>query len=77
MKHSSVSVLPKKSGRPATGRDRMFSFRMPDELAAALGRWVAAQPGPMSRSDAMRLIIRDWLISQGLIKVSDDREDLS
>jgi Arc/MetJ-type ribon-helix-helix transcriptional regulator len=52
-------VLPKKRGRPATGKDPMFNFRMPDELAARLDEWCERQPEPKpSRSEAIRKFIQ-------------------
>lgn len=72
MKEPSTPASATKRGRPATGRDRMFSLRMPHDLAAALDRWISAQIKPISRSHAVRLIIRDRLISQGFISSAEE-----
>lgn len=44
-----------KRGRPATGQDPIFSFRIPQEVMDQVDEWVAARR--MSRSQA----IRRWL----------------
>jgi hypothetical protein len=71
----SITVLRKKRGRPPTGTDPMLSFRSPPELTSALDRWIEKQPDPKpSRSDAIRLLLRDWLTGLGLLKHRDDPE---
>jgi hypothetical protein len=57
MAKSSKSVIPKKRGRPATGRDPLIAFRLPPETIAALTAWAARQPDKPSRSEALRRLI--------------------
>lgn len=47
----------KKRGRPATGVDPLFNFRMPGELAARLDTWREALDPPLSRSEAIRELL--------------------
>jgi hypothetical protein len=57
MAKSSKSVIPKKRGRPATGRDPLIAFRLPPETIAALTAWAARQLDNPSRSEALRRLI--------------------
>ena len=71
----SISVAPKKRGRPATGRDPITGVRLPSDLGAAVDRWAADQNEPRpSRSEVIRLALRDWLAGQGYLKHRDDPE---
>jgi hypothetical protein len=54
---SSKSVLPKKRGRPATGKDPMLSFRASPALIARVEAWAGRQPDKPSRSEALRRLI--------------------
>ena len=47
---------PRGRGRPPTESVRMILRLRPADLAA-LDAWIAAQPAPMSRQDAIRAII--------------------
>jgi hypothetical protein len=47
----------KKMGRPATGHDPQFTFRIPLETIAAIEAWAAKQPDKPSRSEALRRLI--------------------
>jgi hypothetical protein len=48
-------VIPKKRGRPATGKDPMMALRMPPDLKAEVETWAK---GKMPRSKAIRELIR-------------------
>jgi hypothetical protein len=52
----SIRVIPKKRGRPATGKDPMFALRMPPDLTARIDAFVKAN-GIDSRSEAMRHLL--------------------
>jgi hypothetical protein len=54
---SSKLVIPRKRGRPATGRDPLIAFRLPPESIAAIDAWAAQQPDGPSRSEALRRLI--------------------
>jgi hypothetical protein len=57
----------------------MQNFRCPPEVLIAVDRWIAAQPEPRpSRSEAIRLALKDWLTGQGLLSpVEEDAIDPS
>ena len=55
----SIEVLPKKRGRPATGKDPMLTFRAPEEMIREIERW--AEDHGMPRSEALRKLIEDGL----------------
>ena len=55
----STVVLPKKRGRPATGRDPLLNFRSPERLTAEIDDW--AEHHDLTRSDAIRKLIEDGL----------------
>jgi hypothetical protein len=53
----SISVLPKKRGRPATGQDPILNFRAPAILTAKIDKWAAKQEDHLSRSEAIRRLL--------------------
>lgn len=58
MAMSRETVKPKrKPGRPATGRDPLFGFRIPVETMAEIEAWAAQQPDKPSRSEAVRRLL--------------------
>lgn len=59
--HLSIMVEPKKRGRPATGRDPMYGFRMSDSLRDGIDVWRDAQPDKPSRSEAIRRLVEEAL----------------
>jgi hypothetical protein len=44
-------------GRPATGHDPQFAFRIPLETIAAIEAWAERQPDKPSRSEALRRLV--------------------
>src|SRR5260370_1273458 len=52
----SIRVIPKKRGRPATGRDPVSAIRLPPDLTATIDKW-AAQNNASSRSQAIRRLV--------------------
>jgi hypothetical protein len=52
--NKSNSGNKRKRGRPATGRDRTFAFRLPPDLVAGLDAWAREQPDRPCRSEALR-----------------------
>lgn len=56
---TSIKVIPKKRGRPATGKDPLVAFRAPETLISALDEY-GAKSG-MARSEAIRAILTAWL----------------
>jgi len=69
----SISVKQKKRGRPATGKTPITGVRLSDDLSEGIDRYIADQPQPPpTKSDALREIIRDWLIGHGYLDSSKD-----
>lgn len=56
---STRNVLPKKKGRPATGKDPVLTFRSSPELTARLVAFAADAGVP--RSEAIRQILEEKL----------------
>jgi hypothetical protein len=68
----SITVHKKGRGRPATGQDPLVSFRIPAASLDAIDRFRAEQEGDLSRSEAIRLLIRDALTSAGYLQAEDE-----
>jgi hypothetical protein len=58
-----ITVLPKRPGRPATGRDPVTAIRLPPGLAAEIDKWAKHQ-GVKGRSAAIRLLVQIGLAAQ-------------
>lgn len=67
----SISVTPKKRGRPATGKHPPVNVRMPPDLADAIDSFSADENDKPARSEAIRRIIRDWLVGHGYLKAGE------
>ena len=64
----SIQALPKRRGRPPTGKDPVSSVRLSTELREALDAWVIDQKLPKpSRSEAIRRIVTDHLRRKGYL----------
>jgi metal-responsive CopG/Arc/MetJ family transcriptional regulator len=61
----SISVLPKKRGRPATGRDPVTAIRLSPALRSKLDEWCKEQNDQPSRSEAIRRLVEQALSSKG------------
>ena len=55
----SKKAVPKKRGRPATGRDPVIAGRVPAELIVEMDLWAKSER--LSRSEAMRRLIEAGL----------------
>ncbi|MDA9465344.1 hypothetical protein XH87_12225 [Bradyrhizobium sp. CCBAU 53415] len=53
----SIHVIPKRRGRPATGRDPVTAIRLSDDLKAAVDAWAAKQEDAPARSEAIRRLV--------------------
>jgi|SRR5690348_7363861 hypothetical protein len=51
----SIKAMPKKRGRPATGKDPQVVLRMPAELIAAADAW--GETNDVGRSEAIRRLV--------------------
>jgi hypothetical protein len=58
-----IQVLPKKRGRPATGKDPLLTIRAPAELIVLIDAW-AAKDG-LARSEAVRRLVELGLKAKG------------
>ena len=68
-----MSRAPLNESRKAPGY-RLVAHAAP-QLLAALDMWIARQPEPRpTRSEAVKLILEDWLVGQGLLKHREDPE---
>lgn len=64
---TSISVTPKKRGRPATGKNPHVSVRMEPELIAAVDEFRAATEAVVSQSEAIRTLVADALKEKGYL----------
>lgn len=53
----SITVKPKKRGRPATGKDPLVGARFPQELIDTIDAWAAMAGADVSRSEAIRRLV--------------------
>jgi hypothetical protein len=67
VKRATEKMQPQKRGRPATGKGLPVQVRLQPDLLAALD---SAMPDlqESSRPEAIRRILRDWLIGHGFLK---------
>lgn len=63
----SISVSQKKRGRPATGETPRIGVRLPPEVTKAVDTFAARQTPPLSRSDAIRLLVMEGLMREKLL----------
>lgn len=57
----------RRVGRPAVNA-KPITVRVPPDLLSHLDTWIAEQPDPKpSRPEAIRIALRDWLISLGIM----------
>ncbi len=61
----SISVKPKKRGRPSTGRDPVRGIRLSDEFLAKVDTWAASQEDEPGRSEAIRRLVEIGLKAKG------------
>lgn len=53
----SIKVIPKKRGRPATGKDPAVVVRFPPTLTEAVDAWAAKAGDGVTRSEAIRRLV--------------------
>jgi Arc/MetJ-type ribon-helix-helix transcriptional regulator len=63
----SIRALPKKRGRPATGRDPVSAIRLSPNLIAMIDKW-AARNDVSSRSEAIRRLVEAGLGEAPLVQ---------
>ena len=57
----SISVKPKKRGRPPTGRDPVRGIRLSDEFLEEVDAWADRQEDKPGRSEAIRRLVEAGL----------------
>ncbi|WP_379069346.1 hypothetical protein ACHMW4_03975 [Mesorhizobium sp. UC22_110] len=57
-------------GRPSVDSD-LLRFRAERDVINSIDAFAAEQADTLNRPEAIRRIIRDWLISHGYLKASD------
>ena len=72
-KQSTEKVIPKRPGRPATGRDPVLAIRLPAALRSSIEAWAKRQFDRPSRSEAIRRLIEFALAVEGKRKKSNDK----
>lgn len=60
-----MQATSKKRGRPSTGTLPQISLRLDHDLTSAIDAFARDKP---SRSEAIRGILRDWLIQHGYLE---------
>jgi hypothetical protein len=61
----SITVMPKRRGRPATGRDPSIVVRFPPSLTEAVDAWAAKAGDEITRSEAIRRLVELGLKAKG------------
>lgn len=72
MARQSVITKKRKRGPAPTGVGTLIGVRMHDEQLAELDRWIAAQFTPMSRPEAIRVLV-ELGVAYGLPQVPVDK----
>jgi hypothetical protein len=57
MKTTTKKAIPKRRGRPATGKAPSRTLRLTDEFIANVDAWAAAQEDEPGRSEAIRRLV--------------------
>lgn len=60
-------MLAKKRGPAATGKGLQIVTRMHDDLLQPLDAFAASEPDAPTRPEAVRRIVRDWLVGRGYL----------
>jgi len=74
---ASIKVIPKKRGRPATGKDPLIGFRVPPNIAAAIEKFASEEEDRPARSEAIRRILKDWLVAHRYLPYREDPNERS
>ena len=61
---SRKKVVPKRRGRPPTGRDPVSAIRLSHALKSKIDNWAMQQPDSPSRSEAIRRLVEVGLATQ-------------
>ena len=61
----SIKEIPKKRGRPGTGKDPMVGARFPPPLIASVDEWAAKAQQGVTRAEAIRRLVELGLKAKG------------
>jgi metal-responsive CopG/Arc/MetJ family transcriptional regulator len=67
MAKSTTVITQKRRGPAPTGKGILIGVRIQPEMLAALDKFVSEQDR-IGRPEAIRLILKDWLTSNGILK---------
>lgn len=71
----SITVKPKKRGRPATGKDPLMGFRASPVIRASIVKWAETQPDQPTLSEAIRRLVELGLaVKTGRSKSSEGQK---
>jgi Arc/MetJ-type ribon-helix-helix transcriptional regulator len=70
---SREKVIPKRLGRPATGRDPVLALRLSPALRSKIEAWAKQQKDKPSRSEAIRRLIELALASKAKGTSTDNK----
>jgi hypothetical protein len=66
-----------RRGRPrTTGKGTLVGIRLQTSELAPLDKWIENQEPRPTRPEAIRRVLRDWLMGTGLLKAPQDRSNL-
>lgn len=65
----------KTRGRPSTGIGKPVGLRLYPDMEEAIDRFIAEEPDAPTRPEALRRILRDWLIGHGYLELPPPKED--
>lgn len=74
MAQSIRNVKKSSRGRPPVDSEPI-TLRLPRDMLDALARFSAEQPAPQpSRTEALRIILKDWLVGSGYLPAGQESE---
>jgi hypothetical protein len=68
MSKSTTVISQKKRGPAPTGKGVPIMTRLQDDLLVPLDKFIEGEADKPSRPEAIRRILRDWLIGNGYLK---------
>ena len=75
MSGSTINPRKKRRGRPPVDSEQV-NVRLPRETLDSLDVWIAKQLDPKpSRTEAIRIGLRDWLAGMGIMPLRDTGPD--
>lgn len=63
-----ITQLKKKPGPKPTGKGKLVGVRVHPDMMSGIDAFLESEPDLKSRPDAIREILKDWLIGHGHLK---------